>query len=132
MVYNKYLPKMFFKKFDGGIDSGVTGYMLIEWKKVFSIGILHFKKGTRDAFHNHAFNAITWWLKGSVTEELTSGARKDFKPSIKPKVTKRDCYHKVIAHLSSWAITFRGPWNDTWNELRSDKELTLTHGREIV
>jgi len=41
---------------------------LIEWKILFSIGILHFQEGSREAFHNHAFNAITFWLSGDVTE----------------------------------------------------------------
>ena len=133
MIHSKYLPKLFFKKFDGGKDSGVTGYMLIEWKKVCSIGVLHFKKGTRDAYHNHAFNAITWWLRGNVTEEMISGTKKGYKPSLKPKITKRSCFHKVIAHVSSWALTFRGPWNDTWKELRrNNEEITLTHGRKQV
>jgi len=131
MTY-KYLPKFFFKASDGGKDSGVTGYMLIEWKGLFSIGLLHFNKGSREAFHNHAFNAITWWLKGSVTEEMTSGSKKDFKPSLKPKITKRNCFHKIIAHVSSWALTFRGPWNDTWKELRKNSEVTLTHGRKVL
>jgi hypothetical protein len=57
-----WIPKFFYTKPDGGKDSGVTGYFLIEWKPIFSIGILHFKEGTREAYHNHAFNALTWWL----------------------------------------------------------------------
>jgi hypothetical protein len=44
-IYNsKYFPRLFYKKPDGGKDSGVTAYFLIEWKILFSIGILHFKK----------------------------------------------------------------------------------------
>jgi hypothetical protein len=130
--YSKWFPRLFFKKFDGGPESGVTGYMLLEWKILCSIGLLHFKEGSREAFHNHAFNAITWWLFGKVTEEQTSGALKDYGPSLVPKITKRACFHKVIAHRDTWAITFRGPWADTWKELRKQKEVTLTHGRKIV
>ena len=59
--------KLFHKSHDGGKNSGVTGYWLIEWKSGFSIVVLRFSKGTREAFHSHAFNALTWWLKGSVT-----------------------------------------------------------------
>ena len=48
---NKWIPKLFFKRADGGADSGVTAYMLIEWKALFSIGLLHFKRGEiREAF----------------------------------------------------------------------------------
>lgn len=130
-IYNhKWFPRLFYFKPDGGKDSGVTAYFLIEWKKVFSIGLLHFKKGSRESFHNHAFNALTWWLKGKVTEETFMGYKNDYIPSLKPKYTKRSNMHKVIAHTDTWALTFRGPWNDTWREFRSRVGfVTLTHGR---
>lgn len=51
---------------DGGINSGVKGLFLIEIKPVFSIVLLRFRKGTREAYHSHAFNAVTWFLKGTV------------------------------------------------------------------
>lgn len=130
MFLHKWLPRFFYKKFDGGKESGVTGYFLIEWKKFFSIGLLHFKKGSREAYHNHAFNAITWFIKGGVTEQHLSGEEKEFSASFKPKYTSRDCFHKVVAHSSTWALTFRGPWKDIWNEFRKeDKMVSLTHGR---
>ena len=135
---NKWFPRFFYTKPDGGKNSGVTGYFLIEWKVLFSIGILHFKKGTREAYHNHAFNALTWWLKGEVTEEkkpiydFLKPDTKDFSSSLIPKYTSRNNFHKVIAHKDTWAITFRGPWKDTWNEYRKDEYITLTHGRRIV
>ena len=130
-IYNsKWFPRFFYIKPDGGKDSGVTAYFLIEWKILFSIGILHFKEGTREAFHSHAFNALTWWFTGSVTEQKKEGTTKDFKPSIKPKYTSRDNCHKVLAHRSTLALTFRGPWQDTWKEYRKDICVTLTHGRK--
>lgn len=148
VYHSKWFPRIFYTKPDGGKDSGVTAFFLIEWKILFSIGILHFKKGSREAYHNHAFNAATWWLKGDVTEVRQFGAvggmkrgvidpifgmrKTRFKPSFKPKVTKRDNMHKVIAHQDSYALTFRGPWSDTWNELRPSGLVTLTHGRHII
>ena len=132
-IYNsKWFPRFFYIKPDGGKDSGVTGYFLIEWKVLFSIGILHFKKGSREAYHNHAFNALKWWIKGSVTEIKLDGNEKDFKPSFKPKYTSRDNFHKVMAHENTWALTFRGPWMDTWKEYRKDTYVTLTHGRKEI
>src|SRR5687767_12280818 len=118
IYYSKYFPRLFYKKFDGGKESGVTGYFLIEWKILFSIGILHFKKGSREAYHTHAFNALTWWFKGRVTEQRYNNpeANKEFKSSFKPKYTKRTCFHKVISHENTYALTFRGPWLDTWKE----------------
>lgn len=132
---HKWFPRFFYKKFDGGKESGVTGYFLIEWKKVFSIGLLHFKKGSREAYHSHAFNAITWFLKGAVTEEKYGGDTKDFGPSIKPKFTPRTNLHRVISHSDTWALTFRGPWEDYWIEYRPDQKkvwVNLTHGRKEV
>lgn len=125
----KFKPNFLTIRPDGGKDSGVTAYFLIEWKSLFSIGLLSFSKGSREAFHNHAFDAITFWLKGRVKEEHLDGSVKYFSGfSLKPKLTKRNCYHKIIGLTKTWALTFRGPWKDEWNEYK-EKEITLTHGR---
>lgn len=132
-IYNsKWFPRFFYVKPDGGKSSGVTAFFLIEWKALFSIGILHFKKGTREAYHNHAFNALTWWLKGGVTEIMLDGREKVFKPSFKPKYTSKDCFHKVKSHEDSYALTFRSNWKNTWEEVRGNKNITLTHGRKEI
>lgn len=137
--HSKWFPRIFYIKPDGGKDSGVTAYFLIEWKILFSIGILHFKEGGREAYHNHAFNALTWWLKGSITEERISNlifnkgiVRKNFKSSFKPKYTLKDNFHRVIAHKDTYALTFRGAWKDTWQEFKNEKYITLTHGRKEI
>jgi len=57
---------------DGGPDSTVTGYWLIESKKWFSIVLLKFEGKSREAFHTHAFNAISWLLKGKLIEHIRS------------------------------------------------------------
>lgn len=125
--------KWFTKSYDGGPNSGVTGYWLLEWKKGISIVLLHFSPGSREAFHSHAFNAFTWWLRGSVIEEHVNWEVKTWKPSLIPKWTPRNCYHKIIASSrGAWALSIRGPWSDTWKETKGDKEITLTHGRKIV
>jgi hypothetical protein len=142
-IYHKpWFPRIFYKKYDGGRESGVTGYMLIEWKKVFSIGLLHFKKGSRENYHSHAFNAISWWLKGCVEEDslkykVSNGEKvntyKVFAPSIKPKITMRNKLHRVVALEDTYAITFRGPWEDTWYEETTDGDIIrYTHGRKII
>lgn len=132
LYYSKWFPRFFYVKPDGGLDSGVTGYFLIEWKLFFSIGILHFRNGTREAFHSHAFNAITFWLKGRVTEIKYNGASKDFSAGFKPKYTPRTNWHKIHAHEDVYALTFRGPWVDVWYEFKNGKTVTLTHGRKVV
>ncbi len=133
IYHHKAFPRLFYIKPDGGKDSGVTGYFLIEWKILFSIGLLRFSEGSREAFHNHAFNAFTFWLKGKVIEEDLKGTRRNFVgPSRHAKYTPRDKCHKVHGVTTTWALTFRGPWVNYWKEFRESGETTLTHGRKIV
>lgn len=127
-----WIPRFFVKGTDGGKNSGVTAYWLIEWKKVLSIGFLVFNRGSREAYHSHAFNALTWWIKGRVTEEKYCGGKKDYSPSIVPKYTPRSNTHRVIAAVKTLAFTLRGPWKDTWFERRAGKLVTLTHGRREI
>lgn len=121
--------RFFSKSHDGGKDSGVTGYFLIEIKSLFSIVLLRFRKGTRDAYHNHAFNALTIWLKGNVIEHMLDGTQNNWR-SGNIKYTPRNAFHKVEALNNTWALCFRGPWKDTWNESRNGNKVTLTHGRK--
>lgn len=130
---NKWIPRFSLKKSDGGKDSGVNGYLFFEWKPVFSFGFLRFNPGTRENFHSHAFNAITWWLLGEVEEEVWKGKNKVFGPSIVPKITPRDNIHRVKGIKPTWAITFRGPWRDEWFEIdKNGEKIILTNGRKIV
>lgn len=122
--------KLFKKSYDGGKESGVTGYWIVECKKLFSIVILRFSKGSREAFHSHAFDALTWWISGSVLEEFEDGRHPiKWHPSLKPKRTLKNTFHKIIAEKVSWAISIRGPWQNTWQEVKNGEKYTLTHGR---
>lgn len=136
--------KLFHKSKDGGPESNVTGYWLIEWKPVFSIVLLRFDKGSREAYHNHAFNAISWILKGRLREHTltyTNGscvtvADVDWlRPSILPIYTSRDRMHQVYGEAeTTWALSFRGPWKDVWKEYfpKLNKFVSLTHGRKEI
>lgn len=125
--------KFFKKSYDGGPDSGVTGYWLIEIKPLFSIVLLKFNKGTRDAYHSHAFNALTIWLKGSVIEhDLFRPLKLTKWHGGYIKYTPRDKIHMVEAMKNTWALSFRGPWAKTWFEYKDGKIYELTHGRVIV
>ena len=133
LYLHKYTPRFFYKKYDGGKDSGVVGYFLLEWKPVCSIGLLRFSEGSRENYHSHAFNAITWWLSGEVEEETYRGIYKVYSPSLKPKITKRSKVHRVKGINKTWAFTIRGPWMDEWFEVDSnDNLIKLTHGRKIL
>lgn len=122
--------KLFHKSYDGGQDSGVTGYWLIEWKKGFSICLLNFSEGSREAYHSHAFNALTWWLKGEVREEFLNNDKPIvWKPSLKPKFTPKQNFHKIIGLKESWAFCIRGKWDETWQENKNGETYTLKQGR---
>lgn len=128
--------KLFKKSYDGGPDSGVTGYWLFEIKPVASVVLLHFSPGSRDAFHSHAFSAVTLWLKGKV-EELyfphnspLCGVRNKFWKPGRLKFTPKGRFHKILAKdTGAWAISFRGPWADSWQEFKKNRIVNLTHGR---
>lgn len=119
---------------DGGPNSTVTGFFLIEIKSLFSIVFLRFGEGTRENFHSHAFNAFTWWLKGFVTEYHKDGRVLYWKASIKPKYTPRRCFHKIYADKPAYAFSIRGPWASSWKEFNpnTNKTITLAHGRKVV
>ena len=51
--------KVLYKGKDGGNLSTVTGYWLIECKNLFSIVLLKFEGESREAYHTHAFGAIS-------------------------------------------------------------------------
>lgn len=132
--------RFLYKGKDGGSESPVTGYWLIEIKSLFSIVLLKFNKGRRENFHSHAFNALTWFLKGNLVEERILSNHgilrtlKGYKKSIFPKLTTRENLHRVKAYEDSWCISIRGPWKNEWKEYneKSEKIITLTHGRLIV
>jgi mannose-6-phosphate isomerase-like protein (cupin superfamily) len=132
MSFFKYWEFLKHRK-DGGDKSHVTAYFLVAIKPLFSIALLHFADGTREAFHSHAFNAVTIVLSGRFREEYLEGKQVEFSAG-DIKYTPRKRFHKVRSFGSTWALTFRGPWADTWKEFRPDESrfVTLTHGRNIV
>ena len=133
IYHHKWFPRLFYTRPDGGKGSGVKGYFLIEWKPFLSVGLLNFQEGSREAYHTHAFHAITFWLKGKVTEvKYPLLTKLKFNASLKPKYTPRDNFHKIIAHEDTYALTFRGPWLDYWYEVKNHRRFRLTHGRRRI
>lgn len=135
--------KILFKGKDGGPESRVWGYWLFESKSFGSIVLLNFKEGSREAFHTHAFNALSWVLSGKIQEELLDNERSswtfvpnfEYTPSIKPIYTPKDRFHRVFGiATNTWILSFRGPWVSTWKEwLPKTRELiTLTKGRKVI
>lgn len=126
--------KLFHKGKDGGPESTVTGYWLFEIKNFFSVALLKFENGSRDAFHSHAFNCLSWVLGGHLREEHLSGETQDYKPGIWPVVTRRRTFHRVFSHGTTWVFTIRGPWKKRWEEYNpiTKQFTTLKNGRIVV
>lgn len=121
---------------DGGPESKVDGFWLFRCKWLFTIALLRFGQGSRDAFHSHAFNSISWLLTGGLHEVFANPwwrRARHHRPSFRPIVTTRDDVHKVFGvGDSNWVLTFRGPWHDTWQEVVDGELITLTHNRKRV
>jgi hypothetical protein len=119
---------------DGGKDSGVTGFWFCEFKNFFSVALLHFKKGTRENYHSHAFNAYSFFLKGKVEEQHLNEDPIIWTPSLYPKYTPRSTFHRLNALEDTYCLTFRGAWSKTWFEYNPETKeyIELTNGREIV
>lgn len=130
--------KFLSKANDGGPESPVTGYFIVEIKSLFSIVLLHFNPGTREAFHSHAFNAVTLWLRGTVREQIPVGPEgvlgRDWHAR-QIKYTPRTFMHRIVTPKpGAWALSFRGPWAKTWREFfpRTNSVATLTNGRRVT
>jgi hypothetical protein len=141
--------KLFEISKDGGPESTVWAHWLVEIKWLFSIVLLRFENGSRDAYHNHAFNCISWVLKGKLVEHVKEIAPagialgqhypahdyhfiNTYTPSLKPVMTYRDTMHKVVSEGRTWVVSFRGPWGRTWKEIENGEGKTLTNGRRVV
>jgi hypothetical protein len=124
--------KLFRRDKDGGPQSTVWGHWLFEIKSLASVVLLKFEDGSRDAYHTHAFNSVSWILKGRLTEHhLESGSLEDHLPSWRPVITRRETFHKVVSEGNTWVLSLRGPWAKTWVEWsgRDGRYTELTHGR---
>jgi hypothetical protein len=128
--------RILFKAKDGGPESKVTGYWLIESKRVFSIVLLRFDNGSRESYHSHAFNSISWVLSGSLVEYLVDQCiviPKRYYRSIFPIHTPKKRFHKVESFGTTWVLSFRGPWDETWKEyIPGVGWLTLGEHRKIL
>lgn len=116
---------------DGGPESHVYG-LFFECKSLFSLVLLRFNPGSRQAYHSHAFDAWSVLLRGKLVEKyLGCGVRTHVAPCYIG--TPRKTFHKVTSIGTSWVLSLRGPWQSTWNEYTRERGLvTLGHGRKEV
>ena len=131
---SKLVSHFFSKAKDGGKESPVDAYFLIEMKGLFSVALLKFNKGGREAYHTHAFDAFTWFLKGDLIEQDVNGDEYVYKRSFIPKLTKKAKNHRVMANKDSWCFTIRGKWQKEWTEYNEKTNTTtvLSGGRKVV
>jgi hypothetical protein len=126
---------------DGGPDSNswVWGLELKNW---FSILVVKFDgPSERTVMHNHAFNSLSFLLKGELHEvRCTPGPLNHYTHHFhrcfaKPIWTSRNTLHEVhdIA-ANTYVLSFRGKWQDTWEEYNpyTNEFVTLTHGRKKI
>ena len=114
---------------DGGPLSPVDGYVLIELKGWFSVILLRFNTGAREAYHSHAFNAISWFLTGETVEHFTANTPAKYRKGLcKPHVTLKSTQHKYVCYKPAWCLTIRGPWIKSWR----DGNRYLTWGRKVI
>lgn len=125
--------KLFSVSKDGGPKSQVYAFWLAEIKPLFSAALMRFTKHSRDEFHSHAFDSVSWVLKGALTEQHLDGRVDRHKASIKPVVTAKSTMHKVTADSVTWVFTLRGPWAKTWQEYNelTNTLTTLSSGRKV-
>lgn len=124
--------RFLFKAKDGGEESKVTGYWLIESKRFFSIVLLRFDGDSREAYHEHAFNSWAFVLKGELFEEFLGPEDPVVhKAWGKPFIIGKSSFHKVSSKGVSWVLNIRGPWEHTWREYlpNESRMRTLTNGR---
>lgn len=119
---------------DGGDQSHVWAYWLIAIKALFSIVLLRFETGSRDAYHEHAFNCVSWVLSGMLIEHHRDGQVSIHRPSLRPVFTYRSTFHKVVSVGRTWVVSFRGPWVNAWREYlpQTSETITLTHNRKRI
>lgn len=119
--------KKFFRK-DGGYESTVDGWFL-ECKRYLSLVLLRFSPGSREAYHSHAFHCVSLILgPGYLEEHFIDGRVRIHRPGDLLLTTRQD-FHKVYSRGTTYVVSLRGPWTDTWQEQVDGKVITLTHGR---
>lgn len=124
--------KLFQKAKDGGPASPVDAFFLFESKRWGSVALLRFNEGGREAFHTHAFNALTWFLWGDLLEERFDGGTHRYRRSPMPKYTPMSNNHRVKALQTSWCLTIRGPWRSWWTEDQDGTRTYFTWGRKVT
>lgn len=98
--------KFFSKASDGGKDSGVTGFFLFEIKPLFSIVLLHFRNGTREAYHSHGLSVAEFWQKFPEAYKRATENAQDAAIVIPNFVKWVQCYDIPYPVVAAWKPGF--------------------------
>jgi hypothetical protein len=113
-------------------EQRVSELTILEWKKLFSLKLFHFHKtaGKQDRFHTHAFNAVSFLLKGNYTEEVVKDGRVVALPRNRSRLIfiPKNEYHRVTKGEGCYTLLLTGPWGAEFKELRS---LGDSHYQEV-
>lgn len=120
---------------DGGSKSTVTGWFF-EIKSLFTVALLRFDNGTREAYHSHAFDCASIVIGGKLVETFYDLTEREHSTG-KCLVTRKSDLHKVRSEGTTWVLTVRGPWAKHWFEIVPsgfgfDRLLKLTNGRRLL
>lgn len=119
-------------KKDGGPFSKVKCWG-IEIKSLFSVLVCKFDEGSRDAFHNHAFNSYSLLFMGALCEQVHGFYAPVIYKGFTYIKTPRERFHKVSGiEKNNWILTIRGPWKSEWKEINNLGNQILTHGRRVI
>ena len=116
---------------DGGPLSRVWMYG-IEFKRFGTLALLKFEDGSREAYHDHAFNSVSLVLSGCLVEaRLFDGEPPVHTTFRRGRIvfTSRKNLHRVYSVGRSWVLTVRGPWAKEWHEFIDGRLITLRWGR---
>lgn len=98
----------------------IDQYVIFECKYLFSIIIFNFIESDKvqDRFHTHAFNSVSFKLKGYYEEHILD---ENGETLIVPrhnvvKFFERDIYHAIGKSNDCWTLLLAGPWKQTWKE----------------
>lgn len=105
-------------------EQAVSEITVIEWKKLFSVKLFHFKptEGKQDRFHTHAFKAVSILLSGNYVEEVIIDGH------ITPLQRNRkrflyipdNQYHRITRSSGCRTLLITGPWGSEFSELRKE------------
>lgn len=110
-------------------------YTLFENKSLFSVYFHVFNTVEQDRFHTHAFDAVSFVLRGSYEEEqkLPSGIVIKKKVGVGVRYIPKDYNHRLLrSEPDTMSLLFAGPWVRYWTEENRSFTRTLTWGRREV